>query len=240
MKTKYVFIRNISGSALDLATTGLFMNKDAISKDSYELDQLNRSSEIRKFVGLKFIQLLSQDELDKVLASERVKSEVKVETPVEEDFFSTMESSQAAAKAVDMVEKGLSVLKLLLKGEKVKKGKRGKEASKATPPAGETESSEGTFTPEQTLDEQRADEADPIPDSPPPGMEPMNEPVKRLLGRPPYTKAAERSELEGFIQGTMDLGMLRELSTFLPVGELKSKAKKKLRQVQARLEKAGA
>lgn len=225
MPTEYVYIHNISDSSIDLATTGVFLDKNAVSKDSYDAEELKRSSEIRKFVHLKMIELLTEAQYDKFIQKQDFEKKAAEAEQQEQEFYDTQEPPKGVTEAFANVENALRNLRSLVEGKAVKVYKKRGPKPKNAPPAEETEKAQGTS--------EEVGMTDAIPDQPATGMEPMNDPVKKLLGRPPYSKASSDKEIKTFIMGSMDLGMLRELATFLKPGELKTMAKRKYREASA-------
>lgn len=224
--TKYVYIRNISGSGLDLATTG-FLDKDKTTNSSFDEREIMRSAEVRKFLGLKYIELLTEEQLAEL------EKEKKAASVQPSDFLDEVEQPKDVVQAVANVQQALDALKALVEGKNVKVPKRRGRPSKKQPPQAETESAQGEF-----VDQSNSEENIPlenIPDQPPAGMEPLNDPVKKMLGRKPYEKPLPDEEIKQFIQGSLDIGMLRELAVFLKPGSVKNLAKRKLREVGAKL-----
>lgn len=225
--TKDVYIRNISGSGLDLATTG-FLEKNQITSGTFEEREILRSPEIKKFLGLKFIELVTEEQLEKL---NKELNAAKVAPATTEDFLDSVEQPQDVVKAVANVQSALDTLKALLEGKNVKVKRRGRPP-KNVPPVEESEASQGESDENENTEDIQMDD---IPDQPPAGMEPLNDPVKKMLGRKPYEKPLPNAEVKQFLTDSMDLGMLRELAVFLKPGPLKNLAKRKLREVSAKL-----
>jgi len=239
MSDTKVHIHNTSGSCMDLTVSlGLFMDRDYITPDVFSLDQLQRNAEVQKYVNMKFLELLTFDEVAALKKSRGVPTKKVVE--IETEFFETMEQPLEIQQAIANLEQSLGTLKSLIMGQKTKivkptKKKRVVVAAEHEAAHGNVETKVNT---EPNTEAQGGSSEDDELDAPPPsGMLPINEPIKKLLGKAPYNKMQSSTEITKFIQGCMDLGMLRELAVFLDPGVLKTLAKKKLKQVQAQIQK---
>lgn len=199
MSDPMVHIYNVSGSALEVATVGLVMEKGAISAEQYALSELDRSGEIKKYKQLHFIQLITPEQAEALRKPPT--------QPILDEVLNSPEPTNQIKQALANLRKGLDSLEVLLSG---------KEVPVDT-------SSKSDQTPED----------DGIPAQPPKGMEPMNDPVKKLLGRAPYSGAASTQEQINYARTCNDPGILRELATFATDASVKNLARKKLREVSA-------
>lgn len=234
---KMLYIQNISGSQLEVATVSLVMEKNAISADCFPEDKLATSSEIQKFKNLKFIKLLTVEELD---AARAAAVPVQVQTPeIIDEVLATVEQPAAVQSAIRKMQDGLDQLKALMSGKPVQK-----TVAPALPPrvpVGETEAAAGgtmikTATPTSIAPEvpgTNEDDGEFIPDFPPKGMEPKNDPIRKFFGKSPYTVTFTYQEKMKFITACSDPGMLREIAIFEAPGRVKDMAKKKLRESMA-------
>lgn len=243
-----VHLWNKSGSQLALTTLGLIMDRDAITAESFEKEKLESLEDVQKYKSLAWLKLLSPEDAQsarqqKLNASTVIPQETAIEPilPVE-DLDIEGGTADQIKEAVATIQTQLQYITSLMTSKrainKPATARRPGRPRKIAPPQSETESAQGTFvqqptqpiavTGAQVPSEEREDD-DFIPDTPPIGMMPMNDIIKRLLGCPPYTKGASQQERIKFIQGSMDVGLLREMAIFEKPGAVKDLAKKKLR-----------
>lgn len=234
---KMLYIHNVSGSQLEVATVSLVMEKNAISADCFPEDKLASSSEIQKFKNLKFIKLLTAEELDavkaKAEAAKPAPEVVEISSDIVDKVIGTIEQPQAVQTAIRKMQDGLDQLKALLEGKTISAVVRTAAPSKV--PVGETEAAAGgtmakTAASAPTTPEANEDEGEFIPDIAPKGMEPKNDPVRKFFGKSPYTVSFSYQDKMKFITGCGDPGMLREIAIFETPGRVKDMAKKKLRE----------
>lgn len=231
-----VHIKNTSGSALEIATVALLMEKDTISSASFPLEDLDASNEIQKFKQLHFIQLLSPDEANVARAKAAIAQVEEQQRTIADDVLDTIEQTKDMQAAFLKVEKALSDLKSLLSGRKITTSKPTAppkpEAMVSTEGAGEQAESTGSV--EQTVTASKeADDDEVIPDNPPLGMKPVNDPAKKFIGVEPYEQPLSYQEKLKFLSQCSDIGIVREIAIFEKPGRVKELAKKKLRECKA-------
>lgn len=242
LDSKMLYIRNISGSQLDVATVGLVLEKDQITSEPFEYAKLSSSGEIKKLQNMHFIQLLDDAELAKVQAQKAADVEAeKVQTPTEvaDAFFNDIDSKeqQRLAKAADKIREGLAVFEALLTGKKAPK--ISKDVVPPVVPVGEHESEQGGTTTKvasEGKDENRAgnepDDDEFIPETPPVGMTPRNDLAKKFLGFPPYNIPLEYDAKKAFLEKCHDVGLLREIAIFEKPGPMRMMIKARLKEAK--------
>jgi hypothetical protein len=62
MDQQYVHIMNTTNSSLDLTALGLILDPRAVSADSFDLADVSKVPDVRKYVGLKMIALVSPED----------------------------------------------------------------------------------------------------------------------------------------------------------------------------------
>lgn len=224
-----VYIRNTSGSSLDIATIGLVLNKDQVTSEPFDLEDLQKSGEIKKYQQLHFIQLVDEPEMKRLMTPQPVST-----VEIVEEVFSSIEQPIAIQKAVEDVKKSLSVLESLL-SNKPATVHPVKSKTKPTLPTEETEAGQGI---KETASAETSDEDEVIPENPPKGMSPLNDASKRFFGKSPYTQPLPLEDKNAFIHSCNDVRILREIAVFENPGIIKSLAKQKLREVKAAIKPA--
>lgn len=223
-------IHNISGSQLDVATIGAVMNVDAITYDTYEEDVLMKSPEIRRYINeLKFVELLTDKQVEAFKKAKEAKvvaeAKAKTEESVDLEFFGSMETVKEVQRSIANLEAGLEAVKAVINGKKMPKTV-GTRRKKKEVSAEESEKTQGSFATNESTEKSNdfatpeLDDED-IPKTPPLGMTPMNDPSKTYLVSDPDKKIA-------YLNGCMDIGILREIAIFETDAKLKALATKKL------------
>ncbi len=225
MSDSVVYIQNTSGSQLEVATVSLIMEKDAISSEPFPLSQLQNSGEIKKYQQLHFIQLLTAEQAAKLRTPAKLAPTAEELT---EEVLGSIEQPTEVQEALTNLRKGLDALEALITGKSVISQK-----TKPTPKPPTSESEQGTHEESSTEDSAREDEDESIPDTPPAGMSPMNDPVKKFFGKPPYNTPLGYQDQLKYITNCNDIGILREIAMFAPKGRVKDLTKKKLREAKS-------
>lgn len=239
--TKMVYVHNVSGSQLDVATLGLVLEKDQITPEAFELNKLNSSSEIKKLSNLHFIELLSEEEFEQMKEVKQAEQAVALSTSekVHEAFFGDIDAMeiQRLESAASKVRESLGILEALISGKKVPAKVPVVKASGI--PVSETEAGVGgisTKASSEGKDENAAgneqDDDDFIPDLPPKGMSPRNDPAKKFLGFPPFNTPMDYNEKKKFLDACSDIGILKEIAVFEKPGPMKSMVKERLKEVK--------
>jgi len=234
-RSKTVHIRNTSGSQLDVSTVGVVLEKDAITSDSYRLERLEDSGEIKKYLNLGFIQLLDDDAVAKLKASQQqvVKAAAALTLKDSDDILSN-ESEQLEA-ATKKLQEAMDILKAVVSGAKVPKTT--KTAAPAIPTI-ETEAGQGkhitasTEGKDENSSAQGADDDEFFPEKPPTGMTPRNDVTKRFLGSAPYNVPMMDTLKKVTLENCLDIGTLREIILFEKPGEIRELAKAQLKKAK--------
>ena len=241
MSTKKVHIHNTSGSNLELATIGTMMDRNMISYESYDADKLAESSEIQKFVSNGFIKLLTPQE---AAAARVAKAEDKESNP-ESVADLEMETPPLLHQAQQKLSEGLSLLQKamanansgpMVDGRSVKKNpvKTTVAGSPAFNIVDDGQSINVTQDKEPRTVE-ASGEDDEFPKLPPPGIMPRNEPVKKFLGKPPYSQPMGEKEQLAYLKECLDITILQEIAMLALPGRVRDLARKKVREVRSSL-----
>ena len=232
-----VHIHNISGSNLELATVGTMMDKNLISYEAYDEAKLMESSEIQKYLTVGFIKFLTPEQ------AAQARADMTKPEPLPESVADLeMEVPQPLQKAYKKLSEGLEILQKHMK--EANKGAtvngKSKQLPKSTVISGNPSfvltDDNGAITSKGV--KKTAANEDPeneFPQLPPPGMMPKNEPVKRFLGKPPYTQPMSPADQIKYIQECADIGILTEIAMLALPGKPRDLARQKLKEVRASL-----
>ena len=234
-----VHIHNVSGSNLELATIGTMMDRNMISYEAFDEAKLMESSEIQKYKATGFIKFLTPEQVAQARADS-----AKPEPLPESVADLEMEVPKPLQAAHKKLSEGLDILQKFMananKGPTV-----GDNAPKKMPTATVVSGNpnfvitddNGALTGKvaKKTAASNEDPDDEFPKLPPPGMTPKNEPVKRFLGKPPYSQPMSPADQIKYITECADIGILTEIAMLALPGKPRDLARRKLKEVRASL-----